>query len=236
MNFRDWRRALVLSGVALCLVGASVVIYRFGVRERVEPPRAPVRLAVSGRSQTVPVTADALPMELRRKPVAVVPAASWQSKLSEEQRALCFEMLQDESVDVVLIRVLSRESYGTLSGEKYHAFRVRVIDGSEKLGLQRDSTVDASIRISDAGRDLAIDEVCFAFLANGDPVAKAIGMPPRIRKLKFACPALSESVAISTAAKARASPSPAAPRRPGMMRLLETFRRAANESGKKPGK
>ena len=211
-DLSDHRRALLFGGAALCSVALMLIVYMFCVREPTVPPYPSPRIEEKARSRVMPATTASPASELVRDPASVTPVANWHSNLTEEQRALCLELLKKDDIDVVLVRVISTSSYSTLWGEAHREFRVRVLDGSEKLNLVRHSDIDACIRVGHGCRELAVGEVCFAFIANSDPVAKVIGLPPRLRMLEFAGPALPESVAMSTDAdadaKAQASPAP----------------------------
>ena len=227
----DYRRALLLGGAALGSIALILIVYMFGVSEPAAPPRLGPTSAGKVHSEVMPATTASTTIESVRDPASMAPVANWQSNLTEEQRARCLEMLKKDDTDVVLVRVISKSSYSTLWGEAHRAFRVRVLDGSEKLNLARHSDVDACSRVGHGARELVVGEVCFAFIANSDPVAKVVGLPPRLRMLEFAGPALPESVAMSTDAKAQASPAPVV-EPPALQRWLQRLGQGLDQAGK----
>lgn len=87
--------------------------------------------------------------------------------------------------------------------------RVRVLDGSTQLYLERQRRLDVIYEPTGEDREVAAGETFFAVLQNGDPVAALIDLPPRAYRVAFAGPALSDGLTASAVQQASASPAPA---------------------------
>jgi hypothetical protein len=199
-------------------------VWAFSGHDRIVLPGPAANAAVSIGPEPKPATTAPELVDPARVPVSPALPADWRLGLTEESRGSCLAMLEDEDTDVVLVQVMNTGTYSSFNGGRHREFRVQVLDGSEKLGLLRQEICEASWPLEEACRDVVVGEVFFAFVTNRYVLPKRFGMPPKMRSLRFACPALPGNIAVSTIAEAQAASAPAAQSRSVIQRWFEKLR------------